>query len=108
MNQVTATKSNDPTQLNYWLNCWIEAYRWIQQLDLHRVMLIDYDLLSHQPHEILSKVCKYLDLEISTAELNRLAQRLRPTHCNSEQKSISPTLLSEATNIHQMLLQKTQ
>jgi len=107
-NQIAVTKSSDPTQFNYWLNCWIEAYRWIQQFDLHRVMLIDYDLLSHQPHEVLSKVCKYLDLEISTAELNRLSQRLRPTHCNSEQKSISPNLLSEATNIHQMLLQKTQ
>ena len=53
-------------------------------------MLIDYGLLGHQPHEILSKVCKYLDLEISTAELNRLTQHLRTTHCNGEQKSIPP------------------
>lgn len=97
--QIAAQK---PDQLGYWLGYWVAAFRHIQSLSEH-VVLVDYDSLCRDGTKAMRQICSRLDLAPDPG-LDAAARRLRdPTRHAVDTAGLPGDLVDRAYALHAAL-----
>ena len=94
-----AFKHHDPAKLEYWLEQWVVAYRYLlgrAQVNADQVLLVGYELLCETKEGLWPRLCETLDLP--TAPLTALRVPVKRSH------SVADTaLLERAERLHKNL-----
>jgi hypothetical protein len=94
--------ASDPSQLAFWVEYWVAAYRHILRQADNSTVLVSYARLTEEPAESLARLAEALGLP--TADLTSQADQLRPPRTHSVDKAELPdALLREATETYQSL-----
>ena len=68
----------DPNTLEYWVCRWIDAYDHLSKIESNRVLWVDYQRLTSEPRNVLTKLFTRLELQISPHDLEKMCASVNP------------------------------
>lgn len=95
----------DATTINFWLEYWLNAYRYVSGLDAPQIHLLGYDELCVNPEENLRKIGQAIHLQDEQALLAS-ASRLSAPKAYEVSDDVDKTLLAEAEALFAALNQQ--
>ena len=98
-------EASPPSQLAFWVEYWVAAYRHILHHADESTVLLSYARLTEEPENSLAQLAEVLD--IPAAHLTSQAEHLRPPRTHSvDRDALSDALLQEATEVYEHLDRK--
>ena len=96
----------DPSQLTFWIQYWVAAYRFVLEHAGDSSILISYKRLVEKPESALSQLEDLV--EIPEGKLKSQSDQLRPPRIHSlDREELPESLLQEASNIYKSLYQRS-
>jgi NADH:ubiquinone oxidoreductase subunit len=94
-----------PSQLAFWMEYWVAAYRHILHHSDESTVLVSYARLTEKPEASLARLAEVLD--VSGGDLASQAEQLHPPRTHSvDRDTLSGTLLQKATELYEQLDRK--
>lgn len=95
----------NPSKLSFWIEYWIEAYRFVLNHISDSIVLISYERLVEDSESTLSQLEGILGL--AQGQLTSQAGKLHsPRSHSTQQEKLPETLLQKASGVHQRLKEK--
>lgn len=102
---VSGATYKDAKGINFWLEYWVNAYRYVSSLDAPQIHLLGYDELCIHPERDLKKVGEVIKLGDNQALLAS-ASRLAPPRAYDVSEDVDKALLNEAESLFAALNQQ--
>jgi hypothetical protein len=92
----------DPMTVNFWLEYWLESYRYLVALDLPQITLVSYDELCRHPQQGLEALAALTGMS-HPEDLVSQQQRLSPAKPHELPDDADPALIAETRELFEQL-----
>lgn len=101
-NWLSSARYRDASSINFWLEYWLNAYRYIAELGFPQLQLLSYDALCQHPQDGLAAIADRVSLQ-APALLTAQAERLAPARPYPPDADIDSALLAETETLYARL-----